>query len=61
MFSLKGNAAINPQATINGNVLFTVDSVTYNGIKFSTKAKWTNRVEGIFRKCVRLSFFAKKL
>ncbi len=31
------------------------------GVTFARKAKWTNHVERIFRKCVRLSLFAKKL
>ncbi len=48
-------------ATVNDNELSTVDTVTYLGVTFARNAKWTNQVEGIFRKCVRLSFFAKKL
>ncbi len=31
------------------------------GVTFASNAKWTNHVEGIFRKWVHLSFFAKKL
>ncbi len=31
------------------------------GVTFSNNAKWTAHVEDIFRKCVRLSFFVKKL
>ncbi len=46
---------------INDNVLSTFDTVTYLGVTFARNAKWTNHIEGIFRKCVRLSFFAKKL
>ncbi len=63
MFSLKGKAVTDPdlKATINDKALPTVDSVTYLGVTFAKNAKWTNHVEGIFRKCVRLSFFAKKL
>ncbi len=50
-FPLKGNAVTDPdlKATINDNAFSTVD------------AKWTNHVEGIFRKCVRLSFFCKEI
>ncbi len=63
IFILKGNAVTDPdlKATINDNVLSTVDTVTCLGVTFARNAKWTNHVEGIFRKCVRLSFFAKKL
>ncbi len=62
-FSLKGNAVTEPdlKAAINDNALSTVDTVTYLGATFARKAKWTSHVEGIFRKCVSLSFFAKKL
>ncbi len=62
-FSFKGNAVTDPdlKATINVNALSTVDSATYLEVKFARNAKWTNHVEGIFRKCVRLSFFANKL
>ncbi len=45
---------------INDNVLSTVDTVTCLGVTFARNAKWTNHVARIFRKCVRLSFFAKK-
>ncbi len=53
MFSLKGNAATDPdlKACINGNTLSTVESVTYLGVTFSNNAKWTTHVEEIFRKC----------
>ncbi len=63
MFSLIGNAVTDPDlnSTINDNELSSVDAVTYLGVTFARNAKWTNHVEGIFRKCVRLSFFAKKL
>ncbi len=62
-FSLTGNANIDPELDdiINDNALTTVDTVTYLGVTFARNAKWTNHGEGIFRKCVRLSFFAKKL
>ncbi len=61
--SLKRNSVTDHylKVAIIGNVLFMVDSVTYLGITFARNAKWTNHVERIFRKCVRLSFFAKKL
>ncbi len=49
------------QSTVFSNALSTVDSVTYLGVTFVRNAKWTNHVEGIFKKCVRLSFLAKKL
>ncbi len=63
MFSLKGNAVTDPdlKATINDNVLSTVDAVTCLGVTFARNAKWTNHVERIFRRCVRLSFFAQQL
>ncbi len=63
MFSLKGNAVTDPdfKASINDNVLSTVDSVTNLGVTFARNAKWTKHVEGIFGKCVRLFFFAKTL
>ncbi len=63
MFSLKGNAVndTDVKATINDKPLSTIDSVTYLGVTFARNAKCTNHVEGIFRKGVRLSFFAKKL
>ncbi len=63
MFSLKGNAVTDPdlKAAVNSNILSTVDSVAWFGVTFSRNARWTNHVEGIFRKCVLLSFFAKKL
>ncbi len=62
-FSLKENAVTDPdlKATINDNALSTVDTVTYLGVTFPRNAKWTNHDEGIFRECVRLSCFAKKL
>ncbi len=62
-FSLKENVVTDPdfKAIINDNALSTVDTVTYLGVTFARNAKWTNHVEGIFRKCVRLSFFKKKL
>ncbi len=41
--------------------LSEVESVPYLGVKFSNNAKWTAHVEAMFRKCVRLSFFVKKL
>ncbi len=49
------------KATINDNALSTVDTVNYLAVTFARTAKWTDHVEGIFRKYVRLSFFAKKL
>ncbi len=62
-FSLIGNAVIDPdlKATVNDNALSTVDTFTNLGVTVARNAKWTNHVEGIFRKCVHLSFFAKKL
>ncbi len=48
------------KASLNGNVLSTVDKVDYLGHTFARHAKWTNHVEGIFKKCVRLSFFCKE-
>ncbi len=62
-FSLIGNVVTDPdlKATINDNALSTVDTVTCLGGTFARNANWTNHVEGIFRKCVRLCFFAKKL
>ncbi len=62
-FSLIGNAIIDHDlnATINDNALSTVDTVPYLVVTFARNANWTNHIEGIFRKCVRLSFFAKKL
>ncbi len=63
IFTLKGSAVTDPdlKAKINGNTLSEVESVTYLGVTFSNNAKWTAHVEDIFRKCVRLSFFVKKL
>ncbi len=63
MLTLKGKAVTDPdlKANINGNTLSEVESVTFLGITFSNNAKWTAHVEDIFIKCVRLSFFAKKL
>ncbi len=60
---LKGNAVTDPdlKANINVNTLFEVESVTCLGVTFSNNAKWTAHVEDIFRKCVHLSFFVKKL
>ncbi len=51
MFAFKDNAVTNPdlKANINGNTL-SVESVTYLGITFSNKAKWTVHVQDIFRK-----------
>ncbi len=62
MFPVKGNAVTDPdlKATINGNAQTTVDAVTYLGVTFSSNAEWDTHAEGIFR-CVRLSFFVKKL
>ncbi len=58
-----GNVVTNPdlKAVINRNSLFTVESVTYLGDTFVRNANRTNYFEGIFRKHVRLSIFAKKL
>ncbi len=60
-FSLTGNAIIEPDlnATINDAALSTADTVTYLGVTFARNAKWTNHVEGIFSKCVRLSFLQR--
>ncbi len=60
-FSRKVNSVTDLKATINDNALSTVDTVTNLGVTFAKNAKSTNHVEGIFRKCIRLSFFAKKL
>ncbi len=62
-FSLKVNSVTDPdlKATINDNALSTVDTVVYLGVTFAKNAKSTNHVEGIFGKCIRLSFLAKKL
>ncbi len=49
------------KATLNGNVPSSVDTVDYLGLTFARNTKLTNHVEGIFRKWVRLSFFARKL
>ncbi len=59
----KGVAVIDPdlKANTNGNALSAVESVTYLGVTFSNNAKWTTHVEEILRKCVRLSFFVKRL
>ncbi len=61
-FSIKGNAVTDPdlKATINDNVLSTVDTFTYLGVAFARNEKWTNHVEGIFRKCVPISTFCKE-
>ncbi len=58
-----GNAATDPhlKANISGNTLSTVESVTYLGVTFWNNAKWSTHFEDIFRKCVRLSIFVKKL
>ncbi len=63
MLSLKDNADtdLDSKANINGNALSTVESVTCPGVTFSNNAKWTNHVDNIFRMCLRLSFFVKKL
>ncbi len=63
MFTLKGNAVTDPgmKANTYNNTLSEVESVTYLGVIFSNNAKWIAHVEDIFRKCVRLSFFVKKL
>ncbi len=63
IFTHKGNAItdLDLKANINGDTLSEVEPVTYLGVKFSNNAKWTAHVEDIFRKCVRLSFFVKKL
>ncbi len=63
MFILKGNAVTDLEfkANINGNTLSEVEAVPYLGVTFSNNAKWTAHVEDIFRKCVRISFFVKKL
>ncbi len=55
MFSFKGNTLTdsNLKASINDNVLSTVDTVPYLGVTFARNAKWINHVEGIFRQCVR--------
>ncbi len=62
MLSLKGNSVTDPdlKATINGNALSTVESVTYFWVTFARNVKWTNHDGGIFRKCVHLSFFCKE-
>ncbi len=49
------------KANITGDTLSEVESVTHLGVTFSNNATWTIYVEDIFRKCVRLSFFVKKL
>ncbi len=63
MFTLKGNAVTDPdlKANINGNTLSEVASVAYLKLIFSKNAKCTTHVEDIFGKCIRLSFFVKKL
>ncbi len=63
MYSLMGNAVMNPdlKTSINRNSLSTVEPVTHLGDTFARNANWTNYFERIFRKCVHLSFFAKKL
>ncbi len=62
MRNVPRNAVTDPdvKASINDNAISTVDTVTYFGVTLARNTKWTNYVEGIFRKCVRLSFFAKK-
>ncbi len=64
MFPPKGHAVTDPQlkANRNSNVVFTVESVNYLGVKFSNiNAKRVSHVEKIFIKCVRLPVFVKKL
>ncbi len=63
MLTLKDNAETGPslKANINGDTLSEAESTTYLGVTFSNIAKWTVHDEDIFRKCVRLSFFVKKL
>ncbi len=58
MFSFKGYVITDPElkASINGDTLSAVESVTYLGVIFSSNAKWTTHVEDIFKKCVRVSF-----
>ncbi len=46
---------------INGTTLSEVESVTYLGATLTNNANCTAHIEDIFRKCVRLSFFVKKL
>ncbi len=63
MFSLKGNAIIDPdlKACIDDRTLSTVEPVTYLGVTFPNTAKWATNVEDIFRKYVRLSFYCKEI
>ncbi len=59
----KGNNVINPDLKANtiGNILSEIESVANLGVTFSNNAKWTAHVGDILRKCVRFSFFVKKL
>ncbi len=54
-YTPKGSTVTDPnlKATINDNALSTVHKLTYRGVTYTRNVKWTNRVEGIFRKCVR--------
>ncbi len=56
----KGNADADPElkTNLNGNTLFTVELVLNLEVTFSNNA---THVEDTFRKCVRLSFYVKKL
>ncbi len=63
MFILKSNDVTGPDLkfNINGDTSSEVESVTYLVVTFSNNAKWTAQTEDIFKKCVRLTFFVKKL
>ncbi len=60
MLSLKGNAGTKPnlKATINGNAIPTVESVTYLVVTFSRYEQWVTHVEESV--CVCVSFFVRK-
>ncbi len=61
MFSLTLDADPDLKTNLNGYTLFTVELVLNIEGTFSNNAKLATHVENTFIKCVRLSFFVKKL
>ncbi len=63
MFSPMENAGTNPDLkdATNGYTLSTVESVTYLGVTVLNDTKWTTHIGEIFRKCVHLSSFCKRI
>jgi hypothetical protein len=54
-------SSISEPLELNGNQLEVQTHVKYLGVTFSSNLTWTNHIDIVYQKCVRLSFYIRRL